>query len=85
MPELRQDGRLADAAGACDRHDPMPLREVGEGREVVGASDQRRGRLGEGVAEAFDALSLALEAVASGTTRPSSSYRVDVERATDVL
>ncbi len=83
--ELRQDGRLADAAGAGDRHDPMPLREVGEGREVVGASDQRRGRLGKACAEAFDALSLALERRRVGDDEAVASYRVDVERATDVL
>ena len=83
--ELDEDARLADPAGAGDRDDSVLADEVGERRQVVGAADERRGRLGQVARQAREPLALPLERGRIRHDEPVGRDRVELERPADVL
>ncbi len=83
--ELDDDARLSDTAGARDRDDPMFAGQLDERRQVGGSADQRRGRLGQVARQAGEPLALALERRRIRHHDAVGRYRVELERAPDVL
>ena len=83
--ELDDDARLSDTAGTRDRDNPMFVRQLDEGRQVVGAADQWSGRVGQVARQAGEPLAVALQRPRIRHHDAFGRDRVELERASDVL
>ena len=83
--QLDDDARLPDTAGACDRDDPMFVRQLDERRQISRAADEWRGRLGQVARQTGEALALAFERLRIRHHDALGRDCVELERAPDVL